>query len=345
MPLSVDGSAASSIIKERRDVIAERATNLYFETRPEGETHWKEARQKCAEDNRQHLDYLSEALFFGRRALFTEYASWAKALQGEELAVHLDLLRTTLASELEGAGGALVSQHLDAAMATIGAEYPEHPGILEGNGALDVLARDYLAALLRGERHIAGELVTAAIDGGVFIKDIYLLVFQRVQHEVGRLWQANRIGVAQEHYCTACTQSIMSQMYPRIFSSKRNGRRLVSTCVGGDLHEIGVRIVTDFFEMEGWDTFYLGANTPIPGTLQQVAARLPHVLAISATLPVHLQAVADLIAATRATAKPPFILVGGAPFNALPGLWKDVGADGSAHDAAGALTVPGVPAA
>jgi methanogenic corrinoid protein MtbC1 len=157
--------------------------------------------------------------------------------------------------------------------------------------------------------------------------------------EVGRLWQSNRIGIAQEHYCTACTQSIMSQLYPRIFSAEKNGRRLVATCVGGDLHEIGPRMVADFFEMEGWDTFFLGGNTPTSGVLQQVAERAPQVLAISATMSFHAQAVADLIAATRAAGTSTRILVGGTPFNSEPGLWKDAGADGCAGDAAEAIAV------
>ena len=77
-----------------------------------------------------------------------------------------------------------------------------------------------------------------------------------------RYWQMNRLTVAQEHYCTAATQMIMSQLYPYIFEGERNGRVLVATCVAENLHEIGVRMVTDFFEMDGWDTFYLGANVP-----------------------------------------------------------------------------------
>jgi methanogenic corrinoid protein MtbC1 len=98
-------------------------------------------------------------------------------------------------------------------------------------------------------------------------------------------------------------------------------------------------MVSDFFEMEGWDTFYLGANTPISGTLQQVAALTPHVLAISATMSFHIHAVADLIAATRSAGNPPRILMGGAPFNSVAGLWEQVGADGFARDAAEAITV------
>ncbi len=345
MQLAADGLAASRILRERRDAIAERVTGLYFESRPDLEQRWKGARRKCTEDNRYHLDYLCEALSFGRPSLFTEYAAWTASLlarlniPGEALAFNLELLRATLASELEGAGAVFAAEYLDAALAKIASVVPEPPSYIEGFGPLDVLARDYLVALLSGERHAASQLILAAAEAGTPVKDIYLFVFQRVLHEIGRLWQTNRIGVAQEHYCTACTQLIMSQLYPRIFSAERKGRRLVSTCVGGDLHEIGVRMVADFFEMEGWDTYYLGANTPISGTLQQVVERTPHVLAISATMSNHVQAVADLIAATRTARNPPRILVGGAPFNSLPGLWQDVGADGYARDAAEAVAV------
>jgi MerR family transcriptional regulator, light-induced transcriptional regulator len=345
MPMTGEGLAAGRIIRERRGAIAERVTNLYFEARPQLEQRWKGARQKCTEDNRYHLDFLCEALCFGQPLLFTEYVVWVAALlarlniSGEALAFNLELLRTTLASELEGGCGALATRYLDAALAMIDDTVPELPSYVEGTGNLDVLARVYLAALLRGERQTANSLILAEADRGTSIQDIYLLVFERVLREIGRLWHYNQIGVAQEHYCTACIQLTMSQLYPRFFSARRNGRRLVSTSVGGDLHEIGMRMVSDFFEMEGWDTFYLGANTPVSGTLQQVAERMPHVLAISATMSFHVHVVADVIAATRATGNPTRILVGGAPFNSVPGLWKEVGADGYARDAAEAIIV------
>jgi methanogenic corrinoid protein MtbC1 len=345
MLVNAEGLATSRMLKERRDAIADRVTNLFFESRPQVEQRWKRDWQKTTEDNRYHLDYLGEAISFERPALFTEYAAWAANLlersniPREALAFDLELMRTTLVSELPDWGGVLASRYLDAALGTIRDGVPGPISYIGGTEPLDLLAQDYLAALLRGDRQAASKLILTAGDRGTPIRDIYLLVFQRVLYEVGRLWYSNQIGVAQEHYCTACTQFIMSQLYPRIFSSERKGRRLVSTCVCGDLHEIGMRMVSDFFEMEGWDTFYLGASTSIPDTLQQVAEKKPHVLAISATLPLHLTAVAELIAAARATGNAPRILVGGAPFNSSPGLWKDVGADGHARDAAEAIAV------
>ncbi len=101
---------------------------------------------------------------------------------------------------------------------------------------------------------------------------LYLQVFQPALHRVGRLWQLNRVGVAEEHYCTAATQLIMSQLYPYLFTGERHRRIMVATCASGELHEIGARMVSDFFELEGWDTIYLGASAPA-GEVVETAVR------------------------------------------------------------------------
>jgi methylmalonyl-CoA mutase cobalamin-binding domain/chain len=196
-------------------------------------------------------------------------------------------------------------------------------------------AQQYLDALLRGQRRIASQLVLDSVEQGTNIRDVYLHVFQRSQYEIGRLWQMNRITVAQEHYCTAATQLITSQLYPHLFSTDRIGRRLVATCVGDELHELGVRMVADFFEMEGWDTYYVGANAPIQSIVQVVAEHETDVLGISATMTFHLRDVASLIAQVRKahTGRDVTILVGGYPFNVAPDLWRELGADGHARDA------------
>lgn len=170
---------------------------------------------------------------------------------------------------------------------------------------------------------------------GTSVKDIYLHVFVPAQHEIGRLWQTNRISVAQEHYCTAVTQLIMSQLYAHIFASTKNGYTLVATCVAGDLHEIGVRMVADFFEMDGWSTYYLGSSTPPASVVATLVEQRADVLAVSATIPYHAEAVRELIGAVRREPQcvRVKVLVGGYPFGQDPELWRAVGADGWAADA------------
>ena len=171
--------------------------------------------------------------------------------------------------------------------------------------------------------------------------DIYLQVFQRCQQEVGRLWQLKQITVAQEHYCTAATQVAMSQMYPYLFAMPKNGRRLVAASVGDELHEVGLRIVTDLFEADGWDTLYLGANVPARGIVQTIEQHQPDLLVISVTMTFHLPNVEQLIALVRASeaSQGVKVMVGGYPFNVDPELWRRVGADGHAADAGEALEV------
>jgi len=235
----------------------------------------------------------------------------------------------------------IVLVYLDAGMEALNRAPSQVGSHIEPDSPLHDLAAEYLNALLKGDRHQAGELIMTAVEAGTPIKQIYLKVFQPVQREIGRLWQTNQISVAQEHYCTAATQLIMSQLYPRIFSGERTGRSLVATCVGGELHEIGVRMVADFFEMEGWDTYYLGANTPTESVISTVEQRNPDILAISTTITMHVSEVASLIEQVRANGAGTdvSILVGGYPFNTSSQLWRQVGADAYAADAQEALQV------
>ena len=203
------------------------------------------------------------------------------------------------------------------------------------------LARVYFEALWRGERHLASRMILDAVEAGTSVKEIYLQVFQPVQCEVGRLCQLNRISIAQEHYCTAATQLIMSRLYPHVFSSDKNGRTLVATCVAGDLHEIGVRMMADFFEMAGWSTYYLSADTPHESVVSTIIEQKAHVLAISVAAAPQVKAVRELIREVRANLESARvkILVGGYPFTLNPDLWREVGADGSASDAERAIAL------
>jgi len=198
--------------------------------------------------------------------------------------------------------------------------------------------------------HILGERRQAAVEyimslhtDGVPLKDIYLLVFGPVQRELGRLWQTRKIGVAQEHYGTAITQLAMARLYPALFSGERKSRRMAAAGVGGELHELGIRMVADFFEMDGWDSRYYGANLPPSELAKAVAADKPDLLCLSATMPWHVQ---DLKATINAVRNIPGldklpILAGGRPFAISPELWRSVGADGTAATAQEALELAG----
>ena len=211
----------------------------------------------------------------------------------------------------------------------------------EESGTFYELAKNYMDALLNLQRDEAGRMIIKAVEEGTDIKDIYIHVFESSQHEIGRLWQTNIITVAQEHFCTAATQMIMSQLYPYIFRTDKIGRRLVASCVAGEMHEMGVRMVADIFEMEGWDTYYLGANTPNESIIHTIIDLKPDIIAISASIHYNIAAVMDLIKTIRNISEISNvkIMVGGRPFLMAPELWRKVGADGCPSNAIKALSL------
>ncbi|MDH7571448.1 MAG: cobalamin-dependent protein, partial [Armatimonadota bacterium] len=330
----MDNQAVASVINARGEQLAERVVERHYALEPEvWERYGEKGRQRSLQDARYHLSYLAEALAADDPILFVNYVNWCKVLfhsirlPADALEKTLRLTEEVLAEELPAAASTAAAVFIGRALEALPDAPCDLPSCLEPNAPCASLARSYLDALLRGERQQAVELITAAAERGVPVRDLYLHVFQPVQHEVGRLWQMNQLSVAQEHFCTAVTQLVMSLLYPRVFASEKNGLRLVATCVSGELHEIGARMVADLFEMEGWDTYYLGANTPADSVVRAVADRRAHVLAISATMTFHLGRVADLVAAVRSATTGVKILVGGYPFNVSENLWRQVGAD------------------
>ena len=334
-------TAASRAIHSSRRAISEAVVERQYARHPElRELYGERGREKCVEDTEHHLAHLSGALLASSPALFADYIAWASgvlsvaSVRTEDLRDNLACLRDILGDGLPEGMASAAADYVGSALGRLAESPPEVPSFLPRDGALAGVAGEFLRLLLACERHAAGRLILDAVDSGVSIRDVYLLVFQPCQREVGRLWEAGRITVAQEHYCTAATQVIMSQLAPRLFTAERNGRRAVIACVAGETHEVGPRMVADLLELGGWDTIYLGGNVPLRGVVQTLAEHRADLLAVSATMTYHLPAVFDLIAAVRAepACAGVKIMVGGRLFDAEPGLWRRVGADGHPAD-------------
>lgn len=334
------GSEAADWLERHADGIAAAVTRVQFGADSEHLARYgPRGRQRCFEDNKTHLSYLLQAVAADEPVLFRDYVAWARILLENlgiprgDLYANLGLLR----EEVRARADASLRPALLGPLTSVLEGFDALPSHLETHIGPEQphaeLAGRYLELLLAAQRREASELVLAAVDGGMPIRDVYLHVFQAVQYEVGRLWQINRISVAQEHFCTAATQMVMSLLYPRLFTTERNGLSMVAACVSGDLHEIGARILSDFFEMSGWDTFYVGANTPTEGLVQAVLDESADLVALSATMVAHVPRVRATIAALREAAPQVPIMVGGYPFRQAPLLYQKVGADGTAVNA------------
>ena len=98
-------------------------------------------------------------------------------------------------------------------------------------------------------------------------------------------------------------------------------------------------MVSDFFEMDGWDTYYMGSNMPDTQLIESLVEYEADLLAISVTLPVHIGKVKSLIEKIREKddLKNLKIMAGGYPFFNNRRSAERIGADATARSAAQAV--------
>lgn len=289
-----------------------------------------------------NFDYLAESLRLGTPQLYQAYIEWLEGLF-DGLGLPAETLDLTLRSMAAALDLVATPDIVDRAKAVlrVDAELSHSSGFsgTHSVGFEGTLAAPFLARLLEGDRRSADAYVQDLVGRGMAIERVYLEVFQPSQEELGRLWLAGRIGVDKEHFCTAATQTIMSSFYPRLFSGPRSGRKLVAAGAGNELHEMGIRMVTDLFELHGWDTYYLGTNAPPESITASVRRNRATLLLLSTTMIMNLSALERTIELVRAEnfGYHLTVIVGGSPFNRAPELWRTVGADGYAPDAGSAV--------
>ena len=335
-----------------REYLAAEAYKRYQEKHKKVISNFS-AQQKAftLEDFNHHIGYLQESLAIHNAAIFVDYVSWVQVilmsrhLPIEYLPSTLVALNEVLKKELPRDFRAETDSIIKKGIAVLKEVPRELPPYTTGENPRNAIAQSYLEALIAADREKAWTVIAQAVASGVPVQDIYLQVFQPVLRETGRLWQIRHLSIAQEHYVTASTLVFISRLHEQILSSgsitRRKGKVLVAGCVSDELHDVGIRMVADFFELDGWDSYFIGGNTPAQSMLEAVRDRNADVVAVSSTMASHIPVVHYLVRSLRADPKTRGvkIIVGGYPFTLVPDLWKQIGADAYAGNADEAVAI------
>lgn len=172
----------------------------------------------------------------------------------------------------------------------------------------------FLNALLAGERSIVSNMVADLLAEGFPVDDIYEQVLKHSLYRVGELWETGRIGIATEHLASAIVQATMNEIYPSIAATGKLPKTVVLACVENEQHQVGIKMVSDVFELAGWNTHFLGAGLPTDDLIRFMNSVRPQVLALSIALPFNLQTLEKMIQAIRRFFPTMPILVGGQAF-------------------------------
>lgn len=207
---------------------------------------------------------------------------------------------------------------------------------VEPLGALDELREGYVDALLAPDPPRARSLIAAASAGGAPAERLYLEVLTPAMEEVGRRWERAQISVAQEHLATQVTQSVLAELAARLTGELQAGagRHVVVACTPGELHAVGVNMVADFLEADGWNVLALGPDTPAHALADLVADHEPEAVALSTSLPHHLLSAARVFGRLAALEPRPLLVAGGRAYQGDAARARTVGADALVHDPA-----------
>ena len=178
----------------------------------------------------------------------------------------------------------------------------------------DELYRQYLGGLLRSDEAHCHGIVTRLLDEGTEIATIYTDLLGRALHEIGELWESNRISVADEHIATAITEAVMTQVYPTLFARQSSGKSAVISCVANEYHQVGGKMVADILELRGWNTTFLGANTPFDDLLGAIEENRPDAVGLSLAVAFNFKALERAIEAVAGAFPGLPIWVGGQAF-------------------------------
>lgn len=321
---------------EKTKKIARKVFEKQFELDSKLTQEYDERRkEQMYNDILYNLGYLNVAIEFDEDKVFTDYAVWIYHLLcnlmkdldrnriKEQMIHHYNLLDEALSTSMSKDNAIKASYHIKNAIKATEEEALNYK--IDNRfetGKYKEIKQEYLQNLLDNNTKAAINIIEQSTKSGIELKEIYQDILQEVMYEVGNLWHRNIITVDKEHYCTTTTQMVLSSFYPVIFSSKPNGCKILSCSVGSELHELGIRMLSDLFEYNGWDSIYLGAAVPENALIKSIGENKPDLVALSVTMPQHLALCNDMAKAIRQEFPEVKIAVGGRAFQTTNELWK-----------------------
>ncbi len=179
----------------------------------------------------------------------------------------------------------------------------------------EVYFLDYTNGLLQGDKEKCISIVEKLITEKTNIKDIYVDLLQRSLYHVGKMWEQGQLSIADEHMGTEITKCLMNKYADKITANKKVGKTALITCVDKEFHEIGARMAADVFELNGWNTYFLGASTPTKEIVKFIEIKKPDVVGLSFNFYMNLLRLLEVIDHIRKNYPDQKIIIGGQGIN------------------------------
>lgn len=202
---------------------------------------------------------------------------------------------------------------------------------------MQMLSLRYLDAAVCGNESVASQVVTECIARRVKLESLYVDILQEAMQRIGGLDTSPHVCEARAQVATALTERLASRASLYYPVSRPNGMRCVLGSPQDNRHSLGLRLIADVLQQQGWDTLFVGCGVPHASLVDMVRHEEPELVLLSCTMDAHAEPVRALIAdlhRLRQTDRREFrIGIGGAYVNTCPRFVEASGADFTAADA------------
>jgi len=175
--------------------------------------------------------------------------------------------------------------------------------------------------------------VEALESGSIEVIDLYLDLLAPTLRD----WECDYIGdrlcIWKEHIRSSIVRTVLECCFPYILKkirdngSEKNDQTVAVLCPPEEYHEIGARMISDIFTIAGYNSIFVGANTPLDTFLEAAKKLSLSYVAISVSNYYNLINTRRMISRIKEAGGKSRVVVGGNAFEKNPDYWKEVGAD------------------
>lgn len=217
---------------------------------------------------------------------------------------------------------------------------PPSLGLAVGRRLSDEDRAEFLRRVRGPSESHASDQVRELISNGVSLESVFLDLLAPAARTLGHDWETDACDFVEVTVALGRMQRVLRSFSalsaPEIPTGDSVGRILISS-ISTEQHTLGLFMVAEFFVRAGW-AVVLGQPIQAVDHGQAVADDWYDAVGLSVSCTSRVPQVKATITAIRRRSKNPRlpVLVGGCLFSAEPGLVQEVGADGTAPDAAAA---------
>ncbi|HEY8037491.1 MAG TPA: cobalamin-dependent protein [Methylobacter sp.] len=201
---------------------------------------------------------------------------------------------------------------------------------------MEELIQDFREALESLDQIKAKVLFQQALRGHSPIEIVEQVVVPALE-QIGQHWNEGSIALSQIYMSGRFCEELVEQVLPSSDPDRKHQPRQ-AIVVLNDYHMLGKRIIYSVMRASGFELFNYG-RMDVNELVERVITDKLRILLISVLMMPSALKIRELRNALDARGVQLKILVGGAPFQFDPQLWREVGADAMGLSAADAVTI------